>query len=134
MNIILFGPPGIGKSTIIGHLKLLGQKAIDLEDVYPNRIRFQLPSMVHDTIIGAADLNPQRKYHNAISVLLYANQDHYDKRRAQRDSKQPGKASQSKHLIESWMSGKYQFLLDTSNQSPQETASQILSIMKGGHS
>lgn len=103
MNIILFGPPGIGKSTVIGKLKTLGAKAIDLEDLYPNRLRFQIPNLVSNTFIGAADLNPKRKYSKALKILLHADQSVYDARRKGRDASQPGKASQAKHLISDWL-------------------------------
>lgn len=132
MNVILFGPPGVGKSTLIGILKSRGERAVDLEDVYPNQIRFQLPSYLTDAFIGAADLNPQRKYSNCIKVLLFSSQDVYDKRRAARDARVPGKGSQSKHSIETWKKAPYDFLLDTTHLSPEQTASKLRSLMKKG--
>lgn len=135
MNIILFGPPGVGKSTLIGILKSHGQRAIDLEDVYPNKIRFQLPNLLQDAFIGAADLNPARKYHGAIKVLLFADQDVYDARRLARDNMQPGKGNQAHHDISNWMKGaKYDFLLDTTRRNPERTASVLISLMKGDKS
>lgn len=102
MNVILFGPPGIGKSTIIGHLKTLGERAVDLEDV-DSRLRYQLPNSSDGVFFGAADLDPKRKYRNAIKVLIYAPQEVYAARRLERDSRHPEKASQREHQIEAWM-------------------------------
>jgi hypothetical protein len=129
-NIILFGPPGIGKSTLIGILKTKGIGAIDLEDLYPNRIRFQVPNLVTGKILGAADLNPSRKYSNAIKVLLTAKQDVYDARRSERDQKVSGKASQSHHDVSSWEKAPYDYILDTSKRSALVTANDIIRIYK----
>lgn len=115
MNIILFGPPGVGKSTLIGYLKTRGQSAIDLEDLYPSRLRFQIPNVVKDTFIGGADLNPRRKYRGCLKVLLSADQGIYEQRRARRDQQHPEKASQSKHLMADWTKDPsiYDLILDT---------------------
>jgi broad-specificity NMP kinase len=135
MNIILFGPPGIGKSTLIGVLKTLGQRAIDLEDLYPNRSRFQVNNWVEETYIGAADLSPQHKYSNAIKVLLYADQDAYDKRRAQRDRQFPGKGNQMHHNIDDWTQAQYDYIVNTTNMDTEHVAQVLISLMneKGGH-
>lgn len=133
MNIILFGPPGIGKSTIIGILKTLGQRAIDLEDLYPNRIRFQIPNLTPNdeaVFIGAADLSPSRSYSNTKKVLLYADQSTYDKRRALRDREIPGKANQSKHSIDSWKKASYDLQLDTSGMNPKQVAQTLISFVE----
>lgn len=130
MNIILFGPPGIGKSTLIGHLKTLGQRAIDLEDLYPNRIRFQVPNMTDNVYIGAADLSPARKYSNAIKVLLTADQTVYDKRRSARDAKQPGKAAQKRHLMKDWETAQYDILLRTDDGTPEQVARTLISLVE----
>jgi len=130
MNIILFGPPGIGKSTLVGHLKTLGKRAIDLEDLYPNRNRFQVPNWVDNVYLGAADLSPKRKYGNALKVLLYAEQQEYDKRRTARDAKEPGKASQQRHLIDSWKDAQYDFLIDTGGKTPEQVARTLISLVE----
>lgn len=104
-NIILFGPPGIGKSTILKKLSSLGYPTLDLEDVYPNKIRFELPKYVHHVFIGAADLDPKMKYPNGSKVLLTLDQTAYEARRDNRDKHVPGKASQRHHLISDWKKG-----------------------------
>lgn len=110
-NVILFGPPGIGKSTIIKELIAKGYPAIDLEEVWPNEYRFELPHKLHHTIIGAADLDP-KKYKDHIKILLYLPQSEYERRRAIRDKAQPGKGSQKPHNIEDWKKGvQYNYIL-----------------------
>lgn len=131
MNIILFGPPGVGKSTLIGVLKTLGQSAIDLEDFYPNKIRFQVPNFVNNTFIGGADLAPKRKYTNAKKVLLYMPQESYSARRTRRDQGQPGKANQSEHNIQDWLENtEYDWIVDVSPR-PEQVAKYLISLMKG---
>jgi guanylate kinase len=116
MNIILFGPPGVGKSTLIGALKSHGLRAIDLEDVYPSKIRFQLPSMVDGVVLGGADLNPKRKYSNAKKVFLSMPQEAYEKRRKVRDAKVPGKENQMAHQVSDWLKGThYDEVIDVSS-------------------
>jgi len=126
MNYILFGPPGVGKSTLIGILKTQGMRAIDLEDLYPNKIRFQLPNLTDDTFLGAADLNPSRSYRNAKKILLFLEQSDYDARRKERDANAPGKAQQAQHTIDDWRKGaNYDFVLDVSG-TPAAAASSLL--------
>lgn len=128
MNIILFGPPGVGKSTLIGILKSEGFRAIDLEDIYPHKVRFQIPSYIDGAIIGAADLNPARNYHNSVKVFLNLPQDIYEKRRALRDAKFPSKAGQNKHDIKSWLNGvKYDYVIDASRDA-RTTANKIKEV------
>lgn len=131
VNLILFGPPGIGKSTIIGILKTKGIGAIDLEDVYPNRVRFQIPNMIEGKVIGAADLNPRRGYIKSLKVLLTARQDEYDKRRGIRDAQVEGKSNQAQHNVEDWQRDtSYDYVIDTTKQDAATTAKRIADIYK----
>jgi hypothetical protein len=102
MNVLIFGPPGIGKSTLIGRLKAGGAPAIDLEDIYPSKVRFTLPNVTNGVIYGAADLDPKQNYPNSVKVLLIADEAQYKRRRAMRDAKQPSKKNQSQHTIADW--------------------------------
>lgn len=130
MNFILFGPPGVGKSTLIGTLKTLKQSAIDLEDFYPNKIRFQIPNYVDNTFIGAADLDPKRSYRNAKKILLFMPQADYDARRAARDSAQPGKGAQAKHNIDDWRKGvSYDKEIDVTG-TPDSVASSLIKYLR----
>lgn len=131
-NFILFGPPGIGKSTLLGHLKTSGIGAIDLEDLYPNRVRFQIPNLVQGIVLGAADLSPRRQYPHSKKILLYADQVTYGIRRGMRDKMQPGKSMQSLHDVADWLKDvEYDYILDTSREQPMDTAARIIQLMKG---
>lgn len=126
-NVILFGPPGIGKSTMIGALKLAGCKAIDAEDIESSRLRFQLPSVVSNTFIGAADLNPRRQYRNCLKVLLtLKDQKQYDEQRKARDRLHPGKASQRSHTLEEWANlTDYDLVFQLDRKSPSSMTSEV---------
>lgn len=112
-NIILFGPPGIGKSTILKKLSSLGYPTLDLEDVYPDKLRFKLPNYLHHTFIGAADLDPKLHYSHGTKILLTLEQSAYEARRDNRDKHVPGKSNQSHHLISDWLKGAhYDYVLN----------------------
>lgn len=88
-KFVLFGPPGIGKSTLC---EILG--GIDLE-TFPadNRIS----SLRHSGagIYGAADLNPQSyPYDDVTWVCLKLPEKVYVKRRDRRNEEKPNKADQ----------------------------------------
>lgn len=104
MNLIIFGPPGIGKSTQIGSLKSAGYRAVDLED-FESRNRFQVPNWLRNAFIAGADLDPKRKYPGAIKVLLVTDENKYARRRAIRDASVPGKGEQPVHTIAQWIEG-----------------------------
>lgn len=102
VNIILFGPPGIGKSSIIAKLKERNVSTLDLEDLYPAKIRFQIPNMVDGKVLGGADLQPKRSYHNAVKVVLTLPQSEYEARRKSRDALSPDKGNQPVQQVSAW--------------------------------
>lgn len=112
-KIMLFGPPGIGKSTIIKKLSendAIDQIALDLESV-PKEQRSRALDMGFQ-IFGSADLNPSntpRK--DLVWVALVMPQSDYEKRRAMRDLDRPGKASQPEMRVEQFLPGT-QYVLD----------------------
>lgn len=135
MNFILFGPPGIGKSTIIGQLKLKGVKAIDLEDIYPNNLRFSIPTLLDGVVFGGADLDPKKDYGPNVMKILITRRDQtsYERQREQRDHKYPEKASQNKHILSDWTRGvKYDWIyyIPHFHTSPGESAGTIKSFVK----
>lgn len=111
-NILLFGPPGIGKSTLIATLLKQGKRAIDLESLWPSKVRFKVPYVIEGTYIGMADLNPKIRYPNSIKVLLYMPQSAYNRRRAARDKSYTEKASQKYHNVEDWLTPDFDVVLD----------------------
>lgn len=89
MKYILFGPPGIGKSTLI---KALG--GLDLEDV-PQEDRLRTLYNTNYAWYGAADLNPDSaRSGDFVWVCLMADPSIYASRRAERDRNTPGKGAQ----------------------------------------
>lgn len=106
-KIMLFGPPGVGKSTIIKHLAEddhFNQIVCDLEDYQPGE-RMNVLDMGFQ-IMGSADLNPKTVNRiDLVWVALIMPQREYEARREQRDLDNPGKASQPKMLIESFLPG-----------------------------
>jgi energy-coupling factor transporter ATP-binding protein EcfA2 len=103
-NLILFGPPGIGKSTIIRHLAKAGVPAVDLEELGSLPLRNAFIKKHRGYIIGGADVFPKQPIAHSFKCLLYGDQLAYDARRMARDAQQPSKANQSKHSIMTWRS------------------------------
>lgn len=117
-GLLLFGPPGIGKSTII---KLIayrpGLVAVDLELVYP--VMGQMMEILedlrglkafgpyvfpYDVVVGAANLDPTRHYLGYKRALLTLSETDYAARRAERDARHPEMANQPIHTMEHWLS------------------------------
>jgi hypothetical protein len=101
-NLILFGPPGIGKSTIIHHLVKAGVPAVDLEELPDLPSRNLFIKQHKGYILGGADVFPKQPIGHSFKCLLYGDQIAYDNRRAARDSQQPHKSMQAKHSMMTW--------------------------------
>lgn len=102
--IVLFGPPGCGKSTLVQEAADLGFKTRDLEsttteinDGRETRFVTHIPSDARSLdIIGAAAAQPgQFSPRDFVRVLILPPRSVYDARRQARDAARPGKAGQS---------------------------------------
>lgn len=118
-NIVLFGPPGIGKSTIIKRLRAdyCNLEAIDLEDWWADKPKIHRIIDVlrlydrllmegvgfKPAIVGAAGVDPKPGNPPGLKVLLTLPQDVYEQRRAARDVAVVEKREQPPHLLSNWM-------------------------------
>ncbi len=100
--IALFGPPGVGKTTLIRTAKSHRIPAIDLEDVSSSteERRAYVQNLfsgdyVHTMIIGAADLHQNDFPDFVETVLLLPEKNTYLQRMEMRDSDMPHKAEQN---------------------------------------
>jgi len=134
----VFGPSGIGKSTIIRKLRRLGHPAFDIEEAYrpvsttPGddesatrkeylRRLLELDSTFgKPTFIGMADQTDNR----VIRVLLTLNDSHLAARRAQRDELEPSKAGQARARF---ATEDFDFTLDVGG-TPQEAVDALQNI------
>lgn len=108
-QIALFGPPGIGKSTIIRKLRNRMIKAFDFETVGSTKqeridaFSNSVSSNIIFNVIGAADLDPDLvSKHYACYLLTLAEKD-YESRRKKRDLEKPFKKEQPEHSIHEWI-------------------------------
>lgn len=115
MNVFLFGPPGIGKSTIVEKFVSKGYVALDLEkfwrsnrSVEQNRGNLMrivdaiwFTGDIHG-VFGAAGLDPRVNYPGA-KVLLVLDEERYQARRAIRDQRDPRYAKQAPQQVASWL-------------------------------
>lgn len=96
---VLYGPPGVGKSTLIRLLR-----GVDLEHLTSTEARMaKLRELTgHEAFVGGADVpSLTAEQLGAVPVLLDAGDDYPD-RRAQRDAAVPSKARQPEQSMESW--------------------------------
>jgi len=108
-NVWLFGPPGIGKSTIVQMAQDSGTFGFDFESIWGDQkaidavlLALQCTNPQNSfAIIGTAGLDPKIRY-NGFKVLLTLSQSHYEERRLTRDIRVKEKAQQDRHLVSHW--------------------------------
>jgi hypothetical protein len=112
MNVIVFGPPGIGKSTILERAENVigGDYAVDLEREEPRKLlqlmgwnwMFCSGRLANCSIIGGADLDPRVDYPNTRRVILTLPEAEYRARRRARDARIPSKKLQPAQSVAQW--------------------------------
>lgn len=101
-QFVFFGPPGIGKSTIIDQ-----HNGYDMETSFPTVDYVKLKKA---TVIGGAGHDHKDEMFKGMTkVLLTLPQNEYDERRESRDEDEPTKASQDRHEIENWLNKESEF-------------------------
>lgn len=102
--VLLFGPPGSGKSTFIQFVKSLGYKAFDLEKMGTStqtrveaaaELRKALEHEEGMVFLGMADVHPEIFPESSVKILMLPSFDVYVKRVEQRDLEFPEKRFQS---------------------------------------
>lgn len=109
-KVLIFGPPGIGKSTICVEVAKKGLPSVDLENIDQENRKETFDSISYG-IIGAADLHPKNQYQNTIKVLLVLEQQEYEERRKNRDFIDANKAKQPPHKIDHWLTYQYDYVI-----------------------
>lgn len=111
-KVVLYGPPGIGKSTLIFFFKNLGLRSTDLEEIsikegvdsrlFRSNVLFS--EWTHFDFFGAANVSPDIVLPpDGIKILLLTtSQKVYDARRDQRDKQRLSKDDQPKHDLLEW--------------------------------
>lgn len=103
--VLLIGPPGAGKSTIIKLAKQRGLDAIDLEDfghgADGHELRQQAAEKLiveakadRSIIVGMADIDPATFPKDSLHIMLLPSRDIYSKRLENRDALFPHKKGQ----------------------------------------
>lgn len=132
MVYLLYGPPGIGKSTLVEYARSKNYPAVDLEKVEPaGRITVakELADDSRRIIVGAADINP-RVFNNsrAVYVCLYLNSHAYKTRRKIRDASNPSKSGQPELTIDQFIAGSDYVV--SAKGSVKQVFKRILNVMR----
>lgn len=102
-GIVVFGPPGVGKSTFIDYIVMRTSRiwAFDLERIGSSDLRSKVATHIGSSqpqwpsFIGAADTAPECYYPAFwVRVLVLPPRSLYEARRALRDAQHPEKAAQ----------------------------------------
>jgi hypothetical protein len=127
--LVIYGPPGIGKSTVIKLLKeKLAIHALDLEDQWPTAPR----KVVQEALVfGAAGLRPLQAPSKCRKLLLVMGQERYKERREKRDLAIPSKQYQANHLMVDWVNKRgWDYVIRTDELSAHKTAKIISNIVR----
>lgn len=125
MLFLLFGPPGVGKSTLCEEMSLCDLEAfrtkeerMEYANMYANRLGIN--------IAGAADLNPSN-FPKAVFIALKVDENSYQERRAERDRLFPDKGKQPNFRIADFTESirPFDIIVDANNDS-SDTIDQIM--------
>ena len=110
IKIALFGPPGIGKSTIASRLISIGERGLDMESVH---FLGESPGLEIIPIIGQGDgyiivscaglPHTAGQFMGFTTVLLAGGEKAYAGRRKRRDARISNRAVQPEHKIQDWV-------------------------------
>lgn len=141
-HLLLIGPPGSGKSTLIVLARSRGLRAEDLEEYghgstgYEERLAKarELAQETEDGVIlvGMADVDPMEFPMSAVKVMLLPSWSVYEKRLHERDANAPHKQGQEglerKYDVFKQWSGQFDHVV-VNDGLPDETLDSILSLL-----
>lgn len=119
MKIILYGPPGVGKTTLITQLAEAGYPAFDLEELPSTDAREFALRLADSCFLGGADTQP-RLEPGRINVLLTLPEAAYAQRRAARDAADPSKAEQPAQTVAQWMAFEWNLTITANERAIYE--------------